>query len=307
MTYSYDANDQLSSDGYDLSGNTANFDGHTYTYDFEKRLKSKDGTTATLVYDGDGSRVAKTIGGVTTKFLVDDLNPTGYLQVLEEVSGGEVKVAYTYGTTGVSQRRNGVTNYYGYDAHGNVTFLADAAGMVTDTYDYDAWGTLVASSGTTQNTRMYVGEEFDPNLGLINLRARAYDPSRGRFPTLDPQMGQLGNPVTFNRYLYAGGDPVNHIDPTGRSLAAELVVLTLISASLVRDTNVRIAYSDKGPAVYIDNTSVTVAVGLQIACAFWTAADAIVNLTYHATGSDRDTAHPPYPWTYCEVSSHKTW
>jgi YD repeat-containing protein len=29
-----------------------------------------------IVYDGDGNRVAKTVNGVTTYFLVDDLNPT---------------------------------------------------------------------------------------------------------------------------------------------------------------------------------------------------------------------------------------
>jgi hypothetical protein len=40
----------------------------------------------TIVYDGDGNRVAKTVGGVTTQYLVDDLNPTGYAQVVEESS-----------------------------------------------------------------------------------------------------------------------------------------------------------------------------------------------------------------------------
>jgi hypothetical protein len=34
-----------------------------------------------MVYDGDGNRVSETVGGVTTKFLVDDLNPTGLPQV----------------------------------------------------------------------------------------------------------------------------------------------------------------------------------------------------------------------------------
>jgi hypothetical protein len=32
-----------------------------------------------MVYDGDGNRVAKTVGGVTTQYLVDELNPTGAL------------------------------------------------------------------------------------------------------------------------------------------------------------------------------------------------------------------------------------
>jgi len=45
-------------------------------------------TLVTLLYDGDGNRVAKTVGSVTTRYLVDDLNPTGYPQVVDELVGG---------------------------------------------------------------------------------------------------------------------------------------------------------------------------------------------------------------------------
>jgi RHS repeat-associated protein len=189
QAFSYDANDEVSTDGYDPNGNTTSFGGHAFAYDFENRLVSKDGETITVVYDGDGARVAKSVGGVTTKYLVDDLNPTGYLQVMEEVSSGAVQTRYTFGSSLVSQTRNvsttPVTNYYGYDAHGNITFLTDATGAVTDSYNYDAWGSLVASTGTTPNTRLYVGEELDPDLSLINLRARYYASDRGRFSTSD--------------------------------------------------------------------------------------------------------------------------
>ncbi|WP_434600134.1 RHS repeat-associated core domain-containing protein [Streptomyces sp. A5-4] len=41
------------------------------------------------------------------------------------------------------------------------------------------------------------------------MGARYYDPTLGRFTEPDPS-GQERNP-----YLYAGGDPVNQIDPTG--------------------------------------------------------------------------------------------
>lgn len=106
---------------------------------------------------------------------------------------------------------------YGYDAHGNVAFLTDPAGNVTDTYTYDAWGNLIGGTGSTPNSRLYVGEEFDPDLGLLNLRARQYRPETGRFLTLDPAMGQRQRPITLNRYLYAGVDPIQFFDPTGTS------------------------------------------------------------------------------------------
>jgi RHS repeat-associated protein len=224
-TYTYDANDQLATDDYDLNGNTSASDGHAYAYDFESRLTSKDGAAVTLIYDGDGNRVAKTVGGVVTRYLVDDLNPTGYLQVLEELSGGAVQIVYTYGTAVVSQTRlpgaGAQTRYYGHDAIGNVAFLSDESGTVTDTYDYDAWGLLLAGSSSTPSSRLYSGEEFDHDLSLINLRSRQYQPRTGRFLTLDPAGGNVWAPTSFGRYLYGNADPVTNSDPTGQMAALQ--------------------------------------------------------------------------------------
>src|SRR5205814_10465798 len=55
--------------------------------------------------------------------------------------------------------------------------------------------------------------EFDPDIGLINLRARLYNLGTGRFLTLDPLPGRP--PVATNRYLYAAADPANRRDPLG--------------------------------------------------------------------------------------------
>jgi len=120
--------------------------------------------------------------------------------------------------------RVGQACYYSYDAHGNITFLTDATGAVTDSYDYDGWGNIVASTGSTANTRLYAGEELDPDLGLLNLRARQYKPGTGRFWTIDPVMGIRSQPVTMNRYLYANSDPANMTDPSG-TMALELAGL----------------------------------------------------------------------------------
>ncbi len=223
---SYDPNDELTANGYDANGNTTNSGGHTYAYDFENRLVSKDGGAVTVLYDGDGNRVGKTVGGVSTKYLVDDLNPTGYLQVMDEILGSAVQVRYTFGNKLVSQTRtpsgSPATSFYGYDAHEDISILTDASGAQTDRYTYDVWGNLVASTGSTPNTRLYAGEQFDPDLGLINLRARQYMPETGRFLTLDPAMGLGRRPITFNRYLYANADPLLFVDPSGR--AGDLVI-----------------------------------------------------------------------------------
>jgi hypothetical protein len=55
-----------------------------------------NGGAVTLLYDGDGNRVAKTVNGITTRYLVeDDVNPTGYPQVVEERVSGTVERQYT--------------------------------------------------------------------------------------------------------------------------------------------------------------------------------------------------------------------
>jgi RHS repeat-associated protein len=114
------------------------------------------------------------------------------------------------------QGSNWIASYYGYDGHGNVTFLTDGAGAVTDTYDYDAYGSVVASTGSTANEYLYSGQRRDAALGMYHLRARYYDTGRGRFTTVDPlQEKDWRNPIGLNRYLYANANPVSGFDPTG--------------------------------------------------------------------------------------------
>ena len=102
------------------------------------------------------------------------------------------------------------------DGQRSVRALADEGGMVTDRYDYDAFGNLLARSGATPNTYLYAGEQFDPSLGLYNLRARYYDPRQGRFTARDPFAGRPDVPASLHPYAYAVNDPVNRRDPSGR-------------------------------------------------------------------------------------------
>jgi RHS repeat-associated protein len=53
--------------------------------------------------------------------------------------------------------------------------------------------------------------------GLDYAMNRYYDPARGRFTTPDPygEYFDRKNPISFNRYAYVMGDPVNKNDPTG--------------------------------------------------------------------------------------------
>jgi RHS repeat-associated protein len=221
MTYTYDANDRLTTDTSDKDGNTTASGGVTNTYDFENHLL-KHSTTVTMVYDGDGNRVRETVGSTTINYLIDDLNPTGYSQVLDERVSGSVTRTYAYGLQRISENQlvgsTWTPSFYGYDGHGNVRFLANTAGTLTDSYTFDAFGAPIASTGTTPNAYLYSGERFDSNLNLYQLRARFYNMLTGRFETMGPLAGRVADPRTLHKYLYTAGNPINLIDPTGRDL-----------------------------------------------------------------------------------------
>jgi len=220
-SFTYNADDELANETYDTNGNTLATGGKTFTYDSQNRMLSMNGTVLTLVYDGDGNRVAKTVNGVTTQYLIVDLNPTGYAQVVEEVVNGATTRQYSYGPQLISEDQiiaNVWTpSFYGYDGAGSVRQLTNLEGTVTDTYEYDAFGNGYDISDIAPNNYLYRGEQFDADLGLYYLRARYYNPLTGRFLSKDPEEGFTTDPKTLHKYDYAGGDPVNLFDPTGRA------------------------------------------------------------------------------------------
>ncbi len=201
--------------------------------------------TVSIQYDGEGNRVGKIVttatNTVVTLFVVDEQNPTGYAQVLEEleaVDGAALAVSrvYTYGHTLISQdRRDGPqwqASFYGVDGHNNVRYLTDANGVVTDTYDYDAFGNLIAATGTTPNRYLYSGEQYDADLGLYYLRARYHNPDTGRFWSMDSYEGEGSDPGTLHKYTYCGNNPVNAWDPSGQVSLGEVMTSAAIGAGL---------------------------------------------------------------------------
>jgi RHS repeat-associated protein len=203
--------------------------GKTFTYDSQNELvgMSSGTTSVAFIYDAFGNRVGKSVNGVITRYLVDDLNLTGYPQVMEELNGsGVVTRTYTYGLQRISEEQviSGAwtPSFYGYDGGGNVRQLTNSGGTVTDSYEYDAYGNSWTVSGTTPNNYLYRGEQYDPDLGLYYLRARYYNPLTGRFMSRDPEDGKQIDPRTLHKYLYAGGDPVNFLDPRGRDSILEV-------------------------------------------------------------------------------------
>lgn len=242
----FDANDRLTSDTYDSNGNTTggrlapNTAQVVDSYDFENRLLNRNNGEVQIVYDGDGNRARKTVNGVTTLYLVDTVNPTGYAQVLEELTTSNTQPAnvirvYAYGHALLSQDQligsTWTASYYGRDGHGNVRLLTDQNVNVTDTYDYDAFGNFIARTGTTPNIYLFTGEQFDPDLGLYCLRARYHNPSTGRFWSMDTFEGEEGDPTTLHKYSYCQNEPNGRVDPSGNFSIPELSAASGLWAS----------------------------------------------------------------------------
>lgn len=240
QTFVFNSNDQPTNDVFDANGNTRTNSGNTFAYDVENRMTNAvvSGTNIVIVYDGDGNRVRKVVGTTTNLYLVDDRNPTGYAQVLEEksVSGGTTNLVrlYTYGLDLISQKDT-ATAFYGYDGNGNTRYLTATNAAVTDTYVYDAFGVVITNTGTTTSYYRYSGEQFDPNLGFVYLRDRYLNPNSGRFMSRDTLAGKVFDPASLHRYTYCANNPINLVDPSGHEgLGTTLTVIgiTVIVAAI---------------------------------------------------------------------------
>jgi RHS repeat-associated protein len=224
----YNPNDWMTNtDGYDADGNTTNSSEKSYQYDVLDHLTNVNNGQIIMAYDGDGNRVSKAVNGTTTCYLVDDVNPSGYSQVLEEwTSTGtpELSQVYNYGLDLISQVQPGVsTNYFILDGHGSTRMLADNGGNIVNAFAYDAFGNLVTSNGVSQTAYLYCGQQFDSDLGFYLNRARYLNPNTGRFWTMDGDYGNNEDSLSLHKYLYAEDNPMNMDDPSGDYTVAEIL------------------------------------------------------------------------------------
>jgi RHS repeat-associated protein len=213
-TYGYDTANRLTgidgvSQTWDNNGNLLNDGVNTYTYDPANRLSTVSGSAPTVsyAYNGLGDRLQQTIGSNTTTYLMD-LN-AGLSQVLDDGTN-----AYIYGNGRIAQI-DATTQYFLGDALGSVRQVTSAAGNIVLARSYDPYGNPVASAGTAQTSYGFDAEQTDSN-GLVYLRARHYAPDMGRFMSRDTWQGDDRQPMSYNRWNYTDGNPVNRLDPSGQ-------------------------------------------------------------------------------------------
>lgn len=202
---------------YDGRGNLLSDGQATYRWDAANRLTAveRGGVSASYRYDAAGRRIGQTVQGAVTDYLWDEASTYG--DVVAELDGdGAVTARYIVGQEEVlGQVSAGATRTVLPDGQGSTRLLADASGTVIERYTYDAFGALRSGPTTPPTAYLYTGQQFDAHTGLYSLRARFYQPDRGRFLSRDTYNHALTNPGEFNRYSYVANNPINASDPLG--------------------------------------------------------------------------------------------
>jgi RHS repeat-associated protein len=180
----------------------------SYGYDQAGRLTTftNQSTSATYAYNGDGVRTSKTVGAAKMAFVWDDSATPNILT--DGVN------SYLYGPDGlpIEQIGSGGSFWFVHDQVGSTLGLLSATGVISGSYTYTPYG-IATANGPATTPLAYTGQYTDAESGLVYLRARYYDSHTALFLTVDPLVGETGNP-----YIYVDGNPLNNVDFTGRCL-----------------------------------------------------------------------------------------
>jgi len=184
------------------------------TYNFLDLLTewTAAGSSNSAVYDGQRRLVQWTRNGATRKFHYDEMG-----RLLFETNGtGTVTASWLYRDNQiVAMADSGGVYFYHADLSGNVAFLTDKSANIAARYRYLPYGLQADSVTTVQNPFTFVGifGVLDLEDGLYYMGSRTYDAEIRAFLSNDP----IGMGVAVNARGYARNNPVNLIDPDGRT------------------------------------------------------------------------------------------
>ena len=188
------------------------------------RAPDVSGGVVTFDYDATRMRVKKITPSGETRYLYD-----GDSTLIEYDLSLRTTIKYDYGSSlvslvavdPISQARS--AQFYHHDALGSTSDLTNTAGRIQASYLYDAWGDTrrrdgngsLLTFGSSVNAKQYTGHYHDTETDLHYLGARYYDDDTGVFLSQDPYQGEVSNPPSLHRFLYANANPLRYVDLHG--------------------------------------------------------------------------------------------
>jgi RHS repeat-associated protein len=180
----------------------------------------------------------------------DDLVSIGEKTTLQSSLLGATRETSSAGTSYYARTPNGLlidqrtpSGRYNplYDAQGDIIALVNSSAKVERTFRYGPYGENTQSAGTQtipypfgykSGYRMPGGNKGEGNVsnGLYHYGQRYYDPTTGRWTQQDP-LSHIASPAQGDRFLFAGSDPINKSDPTGRLSEAQIFEYGLVGLS----------------------------------------------------------------------------
>ncbi|MFN8467714.1 MAG: RHS repeat-associated core domain-containing protein [Caldilineaceae bacterium] len=279
-SYAYDANGNLTA-RLSKPGPTGNVQ-QALTWGAENVLErvTASGLDESYFYDENGMRAGKkdNLTGVITYYFFPHY----------ENRNGVVTKYYSFGDMLVAKSEGGVLTYLHTDALGSVALETNTAGAVLADQRYYAYGRRLDTSGDTSGERDYTGQKIDQT-GLLYYNARYYDPQLGQFISPDTIVPEPTNLLSYNRYLYAKGNPVINSDPTGHCAVAALAG----PAGLAVD--VPCWLSGAGEAVAAGTAVAAVGAVSAVALLNFALDDPLPDYPAPATNGDFDTVGESFP------------
>jgi RHS repeat-associated protein len=227
-----------------------------WTYDYKNRL------TTYRSYNGSGAVVStvswtndpldrpvaqsSTVSGSTTNYAFTYAGASD--QLAQETLTGATSATRKYVFDALGQRATMTdnANRYSllYDPHSSVSLVVDQTGAPKASYGYTAYGTAVtnltkaaAGFSLAVNAYRYTGKRLDADSNTLDMGARRFSRSTGRFLQLDQYHGALHNlelslgELTANRYAFAGGNPVSYLETDGHYFARDTTANGIVSGA----------------------------------------------------------------------------
>jgi RHS repeat-associated protein len=204
----------------------------TYTYDEQgntTKRYSPTGTAQSLIWDIEGELTRLNEGTKTTDYLYDangellirrgPVKTVLYLgsQELHYDTAAKKFTAQRYYPTGdaTAVRTETGLSWMVDDHHGTASMTVDATTQaITRRYTKPFGESRGAAPSAWPDDKGFLGKPADADTGLIHIGAREYDPSTGRFLSVDPVLARDDH-ESLNGYAYANNTPVSKSDPTG--------------------------------------------------------------------------------------------